>query len=111
VIVSMREIDNVLIFDIEGDFCLSDNKGTSLPELVKAYLDRGRKKMLVNLEKSGFIDSIGVGEILESLVAVRNAGGQLKIAYSKFYQIPDPDPELVYRNVEDALSHFRPDQS
>jgi hypothetical protein len=60
----MREIDDVIIFDIEGEFCLPDSKGIYLPELVKAQLDRGRRKVLVNLEKSGFIDSFGVGEIL-----------------------------------------------
>lgn len=116
-IITTREINDVVIFDIEGEFRRSDVKEPSLPEFVKAQLDNGKKKLLVNFEKLEFIDSFGVGEILASYISVNNHGGALKLAAYSFEHIlavnpseafVEPLPDFLYTTEEDALEAFVP---
>jgi hypothetical protein len=46
-----REIGSVIIIDLEGEFRRSEDNEPSLPELVKCYLDEGKRKILINLER------------------------------------------------------------
>jgi anti-anti-sigma factor len=78
-IIKTREVNNVAIFDIEGEIRRSDGQQTTLHNLVKSHLDRGKRNVLLNLENVGFIDSFGVGEILASYISTQNLGGKLKL--------------------------------
>lgn len=78
-VIKTREANNVVIFDIEGEIRRSDGMHTTLHNLVKSHLDRGKRNVLLNLENVGFIDSFGVGEILASYISTQNLGGKLKL--------------------------------
>jgi len=78
-IISKRDKNNVVIFDVEGEIKRSDITDVTLHDLVKAVLDEGRRFILLNFEKVGFIDSFGVGEILASYISTHNLGGKLKL--------------------------------
>lgn len=78
-LIKTRESNNVVIFDIEGEIRRSESMQTTLHNLVKSHLDRGRRNVLLNLEGVEFIDSFGVGEILASYISTQNLGGKLKL--------------------------------
>lgn len=78
--IKRREKNDIAIFDIEGEIRRSDVTESTLHELVKDQLERGRKHILLNFDRVEFIDSFGVGEILASYISTHNLGGQLKIA-------------------------------
>jgi len=42
-------------------------------------LDKGNKKLLLNLHNVGYIDSSGMGELVRSYTTVKNQGGQMKL--------------------------------
>lgn len=77
--ITTRDTDSVVIFDISGEIRRSENMETTLHRLVKTHLDRGQRKIMLNLEKVEFIDSFGVGEILASYISTQNLGGQFKL--------------------------------
>jgi anti-anti-sigma factor len=79
-VISKREKNNVVIFDIDGEIKRSDISDVTLHQLVKDQLDVGKKQILLNFEKVEFIDSFGVGEILASYISTHNLGGKLKLA-------------------------------
>jgi len=79
-IISAREKNDVIIFDIEGEIRRSETTNISLHQLVKDQLDDGTRHLLLNFQKVEFIDSFGVGEILASYISTHNLGGKLKIA-------------------------------
>jgi anti-anti-sigma factor len=79
-VIDKREKNNVVIFDIEGEIRRSDITDVTLHQLVKNELELGKKQILLNFEKVGFIDSFGVGEILASYISTLNLGGKLKLA-------------------------------
>ncbi len=79
-VITKREKNSVVIFDIDGEIKRSDITDITLHQLVKDQLDVGKKQILLNFEKVEFIDSFGVGEILASYISTHNLGGKLKLA-------------------------------
>jgi anti-anti-sigma factor len=78
--ITKRMKNDVVIFDVDGEIKRSDITDTTLHDLVKSVLEGGRRFILLNFEKVGFIDSFGVGEILASYISTHNLGGKLKLA-------------------------------
>src|SRR5512135_3357934 len=78
-LIKTRDAQNVVIFDIDGEIRRSDTSETTLHQLVKAQLEKGRRNILLNFSDVEFIDSFGVGEILASYISTQNLGGKLKL--------------------------------
>ena len=78
-VINKREKEGIVIFDVEGEIKRSDVIDVTLHDLVKAVLEEGRRFILLNFERVGFIDSFGVGEILASYISTHNLGGKLKL--------------------------------
>lgn len=75
--INSRKQNDVVIFDIEGDFRRTEIIDVTLHQLVKDQLDSGRKNILFNFSKVTSIDSFCVGEILSSYISIHNMGGEL----------------------------------
>ena len=78
-LIKSRDVDKVVIFDIDGEIRRTDAPQQTLHSLVEAQLDRGRRNVLLNLGGVEFIDSFGVGQILASYISTQNLGGKLKL--------------------------------
>jgi len=76
--ITTREVSHVTIVDITGRITLGDETG-SLRDTVRGLIAAGKKKIVLNLAHVDYIDSSGVGELVSSFIAVRNAGGELKL--------------------------------
>ena len=78
-VIKSRDVDKVVIFDVEGEIRRTDAPQQTLHSMVEAQLDRGRRNVLLNLGGVEFIDSFGVGQILASYISTQNLGGKLKL--------------------------------
>jgi anti-anti-sigma factor len=78
-VIRTREVNQILVFDIEGEMRRHDTPQVTLSSLVQRELDKGRRCIVFNLDGVGFIDSFGVGEILASFKSVQDLGGKLKL--------------------------------
>lgn len=111
-VIKTREAEKVVIFDVEGEIRRSDIPQQTLHSLVEAQLDRGRRKVLVNLRDVGFIDSFGVGQILASYTSTQNLGGTFKLCgISKrlllIFQITMLDKVIqIHEDCDRALESF-----
>jgi anti-sigma B factor antagonist len=76
--ITTREVGHVTIVDIHGRITLGDETG-KLREIVRQLIAIEKKKIILNLAHVDYIDSSGVGELVSSYTAVRNAGGELKL--------------------------------
>jgi anti-sigma B factor antagonist len=76
--ISTREVSHVTIVDIHGRITLGDETG-KLRDTVRQLIAAGKQKIILNLAQVDYIDSSGVGELVSSYTAVRNAGGELKL--------------------------------
>ena len=76
--ITTREVSHVTVVDINGRITLGDET-EQLRSTVRNLIAEGKKKIILNLAHVDFIDSSGVGELVSSFTAVRNAGGDLKL--------------------------------
>jgi anti-anti-sigma factor len=72
-----RERDNIVIFDLRGNFRRPSN--IPLHQEVKEQLGAGRRNFLLNFMNLKSMDSCGVGELIASLHSIHYSGGKLKI--------------------------------
>lgn len=73
-----RQLDGVTIVDLAGRITLGEGSVT-LRDAVRELLNRGQKKILLNLADVSYIDSSGIGELVSGFTTVTNQGGQLKL--------------------------------
>jgi anti-sigma B factor antagonist len=73
-----RQIDGVNIVDCSGRITLGEGS-VVLRDVVKDLLNKGQKKILLNLGEVNYIDSSGIGELVSAFTTVRNQGGELKL--------------------------------
>jgi len=76
--ISTREVEDVTVVDVGGRITLGEET-SALRKAIRDLVDKGRKKIVLNLAEVSYIDSSGVGELVSSYTAVRHAGGELKL--------------------------------
>jgi anti-anti-sigma factor len=77
--IKTREINNIIIFDLEGEIRGSVN-ATTLRKHVKSHLEEGKRNFLLNFDKvDSELDDYGVGELIASFKSIHDLGGKLKL--------------------------------
>jgi anti-sigma B factor antagonist len=73
-----RQVGDVAIVDISGRITMGE-ENYMLREIVRELVDKGNKKILLNLHEVAYVDSSGLGELVKVYTTVRNQGGQLAL--------------------------------
>ena len=73
-----RQIGDVAVLDITGRITLGEGN-VMLREIVRGLVDKGNKKIVLNLGEVQYIDSSGIGELVKTHTTIRNHGGQLRL--------------------------------
>jgi anti-sigma B factor antagonist len=76
--INTRQVEDVAVIDVSGRITLGEET-SALRKAVRDLIDKGKKKIVLNLAEVSYIDSSGVGELVSGYTAVRNAGGELKL--------------------------------
>src|SRR5215471_7254222 len=76
--VSDRSVGNVTILDVAGNVTLNDG-AEQVRDKVRSVLQQGQKFLLVNLSKVSYMDSAGLGELVQAYSTVAKQGGKLKL--------------------------------
>lgn len=76
--ISVRKSKDVAIVDFEGRLAVGVGDAV-LPAVVNELLDSGFKKILLNLSQMDYIDSNGLGELVQSLKTSRRYGASLRL--------------------------------
>ena len=74
-----RQIGRVFVIEAVGKLTLTDGH-TKLRDEIHVSSGYGAKKFVLNLARVEFVDSYGIGELVRCYSAVRQAGGELKLA-------------------------------
>jgi anti-sigma B factor antagonist len=75
-----REIEDVAIIDFSGKITLGEGSST-LRRTIRDLIDKGHRKIVLNLYDVDYIDSSGIGELVSGYTTVRNAEGELKLLH------------------------------
>ncbi|HYA49004.1 MAG TPA: STAS domain-containing protein [Burkholderiales bacterium] len=111
--IKIRNVGDVVVFEISGDFTRTDYAVPTLHDLTSAQLHAGKRNILFDFDKTEFVDSFGVGQIIASYTSTTKLGGGFKIC-----SVPRrlllvltivglvPRVLSVYRNEAAALESF-----
>jgi anti-sigma B factor antagonist len=76
--ISIRQFGDVTVADLCGKSTI-DGGSESLSRRLKELIADGVYRLLLNLDHLSQVDSSGVGVIIDTVVRVRNRGGDLKL--------------------------------
>ena len=110
--ISERQVGDITILDMDGRITIGEGS-VALRTAIRRLLEEGKKKILLNLAKVGYIDSSGIGELVSSYTAINKESGQLKLlnltqklqdllTITKLLTVFD-----VYESEEEALASFK----
>ena len=76
--VTSREQNGVTILDLKGKITIGVGD-VALRDAVQEAVNGGARKLLLNMEEVGTIDSSGIGEIVSAYTTVTNRGGKIRL--------------------------------
>jgi anti-sigma B factor antagonist len=76
--ISERQAGDVTVLDLGGKITMGEGSVT-LRGAIRQLVEKGKKKILLNLGQVGYVDSSGIGELVSSYTTIGREGGQLKI--------------------------------
>ncbi len=74
----VEKVSDVLVVDVEGQLIVGNRQ--ELKQKVLEELENGERKFVVDFEKTGYIDSSGLGVLVSLSKKVREQGGELRLA-------------------------------
>jgi anti-sigma B factor antagonist len=77
--ISQRSVQGVCVLDIDGPITLGADGSERLGDKVRSVLQTGEKQVLLNLSGVAYIDSAGLGELVNAYTTVKKQGGTLKL--------------------------------
>jgi anti-sigma B factor antagonist len=76
--IEHRKSDDVTVIELKGKMTIGAGD-VQFREDVKALLDQGNMKLVLDLQGLKYMDSSGVGELVSTYTTVTNRGGQLNL--------------------------------
>ena len=79
--LSERTSGNVIILDVQGNIQLGSG-AELMRDKVRSLLHQGHRALLVNLAGVGYMDSAGLGELVQAYATTVKQGGSLKLVHA-----------------------------
>lgn len=76
--VDIRKIDDVVVVDFEGSLVVGVADEV-ISSVVEQLLTDGYTSILINLSKVDYIDSSGLGDLVQSQKIAQRVGGRMKL--------------------------------
>ena len=111
-LISIRESGDVTILDLQGRATISDGESDLLKVKLDELIDKGARKLLLNLAHLTHVDSSGFSVIVKICVVLRGQGGDLRFirptgpALTAFNVLRLLDMIPTFDTEHEALSSF-----
>ena len=70
--------DDVTVLDVEGQLIVGNRQ--ELKQKVLEELENGERRFLIDFDRTGYIDSSGLGVLVSLSKKIREQGGELRLA-------------------------------
>ena len=74
-----RVSGDVTVITIIGEITLSAGGDVQLKDKIQSLLQQNRKKILLDMGHVSYVDSAGLGQLVQASVTASKNGGQLKL--------------------------------
>jgi anti-sigma B factor antagonist len=78
--LSERVVGDVVVVQVSGEITLGKGGDAALKDRIRGLIDRGHRRLVVDLAEVTFLDSAGLGELVQAYATTKNKGGALKLA-------------------------------
>ena len=109
--IAQRVADGIAVFELSGHLVF-DEGDRIFSDQVKAFAAAGGRRLIVDLSRVTYVDSGGIGSLVEMYLHLVRRGGQLKIlrpstAARRVLQITQLDTVLeTFEEDEQAIRSF-----
>lgn len=76
--LNYRQIGDVTVVDVAGRIDMGGGS-KSLNMVITQLIREGRRKIILNLKETEYIDSSGFGELVSTLTRISNHEGELRL--------------------------------
>ena len=109
--IQLRDAEGVTCLDLTGKILLGEETDALRAQVKKIIEDR-KKKILLNLNGVTYLDSTGVGTVVEAFLSVKKAGGKMALLIpagpaDKVTRVFGPLAEASFRSEQEALASLR----
>ncbi|HEX4545867.1 MAG TPA: STAS domain-containing protein [Candidatus Acidoferrum sp.] len=77
--ITQREANGIYILSLRGRLVLGQ-ESSGFQETVEKLLSSGNTRLVINLEHANYIDSAGLGALIEAYRTTKAQGGRLKLS-------------------------------
>jgi anti-sigma B factor antagonist len=77
--LEQRMAGNVAIISVEGDITLNKGGDVMLKDKVQSLIQQGTKNIVIDLSRVAYVDSAGLGQLVQAYATTKNKGGALKL--------------------------------
>ena len=77
--IEERQSGEVTVIRVNGDITLNKGGDVLLKDKVQSLLQQGKKKLLLDLGGVSYVDSAGLGQLVQVYATTKNHGGALKL--------------------------------
>jgi anti-sigma B factor antagonist len=77
--LEQREAGDVTIVKVSGEITLNKGGDVLLKDKIQSLLQQGRRKILMDLGGVSYVDSAGLGQLVQVHATTANHGGSLKL--------------------------------
>ena len=77
--IGQRMVGDVAIIEITGDITLSKGGDIMIKDKVQSLLQQGQRKLVLDLGNVAYVDSAGLGQLVQVYATTSHLGGSLKL--------------------------------
>jgi anti-sigma B factor antagonist len=77
--LEQRVVGQVAVVKVIGDITLNKGGDVLLKDKVQSLIQQGYTSMLLDLSGVSYVDSAGLGELVQAYATTKNRGGALKL--------------------------------
>jgi anti-sigma B factor antagonist len=78
--ISERTVGDVTVVDLSGRIVMGDGD-TILKDKVRSLAQQGRTKIVMNLGQVSYVDSAGLGALVQGYATINKQGGTMKLLH------------------------------
>jgi anti-sigma B factor antagonist len=74
-----KRVGHVVVLTVDGDITLGESGAARLAETVRRLVQRGEEQLVLDLGRVRYVDSAGLGELVQCAAIARNRGSVVKL--------------------------------
>jgi anti-sigma B factor antagonist len=78
--IEEQKVGDVIVIHVHGEITISKGGDVVLKDKVRSLLEQGSRKLVIDLGEVSYMDSAGLGQLVQAYATTTSAGGSLRLA-------------------------------